>query len=154
MKPVKLSKSRIGLIYELENESGIFTDTLEYCEKIFEDITSPALMMAFDPGNFVRNNTDPLKAYKILKDKVAYFHVKDAAGDKFVPSGEDESNIGEILKLAYSSGFNGFLSIEPHLGYLTDLSMGQQFSTACNALKKTLNEYLEANLDLVDLNSI
>jgi len=127
-----------GLVYALENESGIFTDTLDYCIKIFEAIDSPALGLAFDPGNFVRNNVNPLEAYQALKHKVVYFHIKDALGDKFVPAGEGEGHMVAILKEAFDSGFNGFLSLEPHLGYLKDLTTAQQFTTACNALKKCL----------------
>jgi len=144
-----------GVVFALENESGIFTDTLEPCVKIFEEIKSPALRLAFDPGNFVRNGVKPYpEAYNALKDKIDYFHVKDAAGDQFVPSGEGESNMVALLKAAYDSGFKSFLSIEPHLGYLNDLSKAQQFTTACNALKKTLNEGLGTNLALTDLNSV
>ena len=144
-----------GLVYALENESGIFTDTLEPCIKIFEEIDSPAFRLAFDPGNFVRNNVKPYPvAYEKLKDKIDYFHIKDAKGDLFVPSGEGESNMAALLKDAFDSGFNGFLSIEPHLGYLSDLSKAQQFTTACNALKKTLNQGLGTNLVLTDLNAV
>ena len=144
-----------GLVYALENESGIFTDTLEPCIKIFEEITSPALGLAFDPGNFIRNGVKAYPdAYKALRDKIAYFHIKDAAGDKFVPSGEGESDMAALLKDAFDSGFDGFLSIEPHLGYLSDLSKAQQFTTACNALKKTLNRGLGTNLALTDLNIV
>ena len=143
------------VVYALENESGIFTDTLEPCIRIFEEINSPAFRLAFDPGNFVRNNVKPYPdAYKGLKDKIDYFHIKDAKDDLFVPSGEGESNMAALLKDAYNSGFKGFLSIEPHLGYLKDLSKAQQFTTACNALKRTLNEGLGTNLALTDLNIV
>ena len=143
-----------NLVYALENESGIFTDTLDYCVKIFDEITSPAFGLAFDPGNFVRNGVKPIDAYKALKEKVVYFHIKDAAGDKFVPSGEGESKITELLKEAYDGGFNGFLSVEPHLGYLKDLTKAQQFTTACNSLKKSLNEGMKTNFPLIDLSTV
>jgi len=126
------------LVYALENESGIFTDTLDYCIKIFDAIDSPALGLAFDPGNFVRNKVNPLEAYQTLKEKVVYFHIKDAAGDKFVPAGEGDSHMAALLKAAFDFGFNGFLSLEPHLGYLENLTPAEQFITACNALKKCL----------------
>lgn len=142
-----------NLVYALENESSIFTDTLEPCIKIFEEIKSPAFLLAFDPGNFIRNEVKSYpKAYNALRDKIAYFHIKDATGDKFVPSEEGEADMAAMLKDAYNTGFDGFLSIEPHLAYLEDLTKAQQFSTACNALKKSLNKGLGLNLPLVDLN--
>jgi len=144
-----------GLVYALENESGIFTDTLEPCLRIFDEITSPALRLAFDPGNFVRNGVKPYpEAYIALREKIAYFHIKDAKGEEFVPSGEGESDMTALLKDAYGRGFEGFLSIEPHLGYLKGLTKAQQFSTACNALKKCLNEGLSTELALLDLGTV
>ena len=151
---VKIAEDN-GVVYALENESGIFTDTLEPCVKIFEEIDSPAFRLALDPGNFVHNNVKPYPdAYNALAGKIAYFHIKDAKGGKFVPAGEGDSNMALLLKSAYGGGFKGFLSLEPHLGYLANLTKAQQFTTACNALKKVLNEGLGANLSLTDLNKV
>ena len=144
-----------GVVFALENESGVFTDKLEPCLDIFEIIKSNALRLAFDPGNFVNNGVKPYPdAFNALKDKIAYFHVKDSINGKFVPSGEGDSDMAALLKAAFDAGFAGYLSIEPHLQYLTDLTKAQQFTTACNALKKTLNEGLGANLTMTDLNEV
>ena len=144
-----------GVIFALENESGIFTDKLEPCIRFFEELKSPALCMALDPGNFVHNGVEPYpEAYNALKGYIGYFHIKDAIADKFVPSGEGDSNMAALLKAAYGGGFNGFLSVEPHLNYMADLTKAQQFTVACNALKKTLNNGLNANLELTDINSV
>ena len=134
-----------GLVYALENESGVFADTLENTVRIFDEIDSDALGMAFDPGNFIMNGVNPLEAYKALKDRLVYFHIKDAAGGKFVPAGAGDASMSLLLKQAYDDGFDGFLSLEPHLSYL-ESSMVEQFTTACNALKKCLNEGLGVNL--------
>ena len=139
------------LVYALENESGIFTDTLEPCIRIFEEIKSPAFRMVFDPGNFIANGVKPYSdAYCALKDKISYFHIKDVKDGKCVPAGAGDANMPALLKAAYDEGFSGFLSVEPHLGYM-DLSMAGQFTTACNALKKCLNEGLGLNLTPVGI---
>ena len=144
-----------GVVYALENESGVFADTLVNCLKFFNEIDSPAIRLAFDPGNFVLNGVNPHPdVFKALGEKIGYFHIKDADGDKFVASGEGKSNMSNLLKEVYGSGFNGFLSVEPHLGYLKDLTKAQQFTTACNALKKCLNEGVGTSFEMVDLSTV
>jgi sugar phosphate isomerase/epimerase len=143
-----------GVVYALENESGIFTNVPERCVYVLDRV--PLLSMAFDPGNFIMNNASPLEAWPLLKKRTAYFHIKDGARDprRFVPAGEGEGNMGEILKDAFEGGFDGVLSIEPHLGYLEDLNNAQRFTTAANALKRLLNRLFDAGLDEVDIKAM
>ena len=143
-----------GVHYALENESGIFTDIPGRCVYVFDRV--PGLSLAFDPGNFIMNDADTLEAWKMLKKHLAYFHIKDAARDQrhFVPAGEGEGHISEILKDAFSGGFDGFLSIEPHLKYLENLNDAQRFTTAANALKKILNNLFDAGLEMVDISTL
>ena len=147
---VKAAEQR-GKHYVLENESNIFTDIISRCVYVFDRI--PQLSLAFDPGNFIRNNADPLEAWKLLKNRVAYFHIKDATRnpERFVPAGEGEGHIIEILKDAFSNGYTNYLSIEPHLKYLENLSDAGRFTTAANALKKVLNTAFNAGLKEVDI---
>ena len=146
-----------GLVYALENESGIFTDIPFRCAHVIGGIDSRHLKMAFDPGNFIMNEAEPYPdAYELLKDHIAYFHVKDATLDprRFVPAGEGLAAMGALLKAAYLGGFDGILSLEPHLKYLEGLNDAQRFTTAVNALKKTLNDSLGADLPLLDLQEV
>jgi len=150
---VKIAEGN-GVIYALENESGIFTDLPSRCLYAVEALGSDSFKMAFDPGNFVMNNAKPYPdAYRLLKDHIAYFHVKDATLEprRFVPSGEGETEMGPLLAEAYKDGFRGVLSLEPHLKYLDQLNDAQRFTTAVNALKKTLNGHMQAGLPLLDL---
>jgi len=149
---VKIAEAN-GIIYSLENESGIFTDIPSRCLYVMENIESPGLKMAFDPGNFIFNSTKPYPdAYELLKKYIAYFHVKDATYDprRFVPAGEGDSNMGSLLAAVYADGFNGVLSLEPHLQYIKDINDAQRFTVATNALKKTLNASLGADFAIVD----
>lgn len=45
-------------------------------------------------------------------------HIKDAKKEDgtVVPSGEGDGFIEDILTILFSNGYNGFLSLEPHLG--------------------------------------
>jgi sugar phosphate isomerase/epimerase len=143
-----------GLTYALENERGLFSNIPERCAYVLERV--PQLRMAFDPGNFVLEDADTLTLWSALKPKVAYFHIKDGSKKekKFVPAGEGDGQMDKILKDAFDTGFKGVLSIEPHLGYLSNLNKAQQFTVAANALKTLLNRIFNAGLPLVDLNDL
>jgi sugar phosphate isomerase/epimerase len=53
----------------------------------------------------------------MLKPHIAYYHIKDAdtATGKAVPAGQGSGDIEVILKQAIANGYDGFLSLEPHL---------------------------------------
>jgi len=140
-----------GKRYVLENESGIFTDLPSRCAYVTERI--PGLSLVFDFSNFIMNEADCLQAWNLLKNRVTYFHIKDATRDprRIVPAGEGEGHIAEILNDAYKNGFDNFLSLEPHLGNLKDINDAQRFSTSANALKRLLNSTFGADLEEVDI---
>jgi sugar phosphate isomerase/epimerase len=151
---VKMAEDR-GIQFALENESGIFTDLPERCAYVLDRI--PGLRMAFDPGNFIMNGADTLKAWRLLKNRTAYFHIKDGIAEpekRNCPAGEGVGHIPEILKDAYESGFDNVLSIEPHLSYRSDLNKAQQFTVAANALKKILNDVFNAGLPETDVRAL
>jgi Sugar phosphate isomerases/epimerases len=146
-----------GIILALENESGIYTDIPERCLEVMEAIPSSHLQMAFDSGNFIMNRAEPYPmAYQLLRERIAYFHIKDAApGEKhFLPAGQGCGRIGEMLQEAYAEGFNGWLSLEPHLKYRSELNTAQQFTTAANALKAVLRCQLGTELAPVSLEGV
>lgn len=53
----------------------------------------------------------------MLKPYIEYVHVKDAEWEsgQVVPAGHGDGNVKEILKMLKESGYEGFLSLEPHL---------------------------------------
>lgn len=124
-----------------ENEKHIFGDTLERCLYIFENIKSNKLKAVFDPANFIQCNEKELyKAYTKLKPYIEYFHIKDAVlfDGRVVPAGRGDGELLKILKDAIRSGFNGFLSIEPHLNHSLPGAGEENFSVAYNALQDLL----------------
>ncbi|MDR0553842.1 MAG: sugar phosphate isomerase/epimerase [Treponema sp.] len=139
-----------GVAYALENESGIFSSLPERCVYVLDRV--PNLVMAFDPGNFIMNDASPWAAWPLLKSRTAYFHIKDATNEpkRFVPAGEGDGGMDKILKDAFESGFDGVLSVEPHLGYRADLNDAQRFTTAANALKRLLNRLFHAGFEELD----
>ncbi len=143
-----------------ENEKGIYGDIASRCLDIMETAGSENLRAVFDPANFIQcgQKTFP-DAYEMLKPYIEYMHIKDALknGD-VVPSGLGEGCVYEILKALFESGYNGFLSLEPHLGSFTGLasleesdkmlslekSSAQKFTIAYDALMKII-ERIDGN---------
>ncbi|MDA0337128.1 MAG: TIM barrel protein [bacterium] len=85
-----------------ENERDIYGDTPERCLDLLAAVGDPHLQAAFDPGNFAALGVDTRAAWKLLADRVSYFHIKDA-------------EVEPILQAALACGYAGYLSVEPHL---------------------------------------
>ncbi len=113
--------SEIASAYDVtlihENEKDIYGETGERCLDIMESVNSTYLKLAFDFANFVQCGEDPVECWALLKDHVAYIHIKDAirASKENVLCGTGEGRISEILKQAVEGGYKGFLTLEPHL---------------------------------------
>src|SRR6202011_2707682 len=102
-----------------ENEKEIYGDIPERCLDLVESIGCNQLRLAWDPANFVQCAVQPLtEAYGMLRPYVEYVHVKDAlmATGHVVPAGEGDGEIPETLRALEADGFDGFFSMEHHLG--------------------------------------
>lgn len=140
-----------------ENETGIYGDTPENCHDLLTALNSDKVKGIFDFANFVQCNAKNYPdAFELLKDQIVYIHIKDAVydGHHVVPAGQGDGNVQEILQELYEDGFEGFLSLEPHLwnfdgfdtleedspGFLLDEGGAKSFAIAVQALKKILAE--------------
>ncbi|NLB81070.1 MAG: sugar phosphate isomerase/epimerase [Clostridiaceae bacterium] len=101
-----------------ENEKEIYGDTAHRCIDLIQSLKCDYVKAVFDPANFVQCGVDTIEAFDLLKDYIEYMHIKDAKYQDgvVVPSGMGDANIEEILTNLYNSDWNGFLSLEPHLG--------------------------------------
>lgn len=100
-----------------ENEKEIFGDIPRRCLDIATTIDSPRLRLILDPANYVQCDVQPFDHYDQLRPATAYIHVKDAVfgtGD-VKPAGEGDGRVRDIVKALKADGFDGFLSLEPHL---------------------------------------
>lgn len=100
-----------------ENEKGIYGDTAAECRRLMDEFYCDSFKAIFDFANFVQCKENTLKGYELLKDYIAYIHIKDAMMDtgRVVPAGYGDGHVKEILGDLMSRGFDGFLSLEPHL---------------------------------------
>ncbi len=122
MKRMKAFKDYVegsSIVLLHENEKDIFGDTAERCLDIYNTLNSPNFKLIFDPANFVQCNVETYPhAFKMLKEHVIYYHIKDALSNsgRVVPAGFGNGHINEIIKELHKDNFCGFLSLEPHLG--------------------------------------
>jgi 3-dehydroshikimate dehydratase len=127
-----------------ENEKDIYGDTTERCQEILEYVNSHNLRCAFDPANFVQCGVKPYtEAYSKLLPFIEYLHIKDARFEdgKVVPVGEGDGEVREILSALKINGYNGFMSLEPHLKAaekFQGFSGPELFKVATGALKNIL----------------
>jgi sugar phosphate isomerase/epimerase len=99
--------------------------TLELIEQV------PGMKLVFDTGNpvFTDDRTKPeprpkqsaWEFYTHVKDHIAYIHIKDGIWDEkekktvFTWPGEGDGDVRKILTDLLRSGYDGGISIEPHL---------------------------------------
>lgn len=101
-----------------ENEKDIYGDIGSRCLTILERLASPHFKAAFDFANFVQCGEDPEQCWEMLKQYVVYIHIKDAVkgNNENVLCGTGDGKIPELLKKAIrEDGYQGFLTLEPHL---------------------------------------
>jgi 3-dehydroshikimate dehydratase len=139
---VALAKGRrVRLLHE--NEREIYGETADACLDIARNV--PGLGHIFDPANYVQAGIRPAAAWALLKEYIVYFHIKDAvmgSGDVVMP-GTGDGTIEEILREAIQGrGYDGFISLEPHLavaGRNSGFSGPGLFTDAINAVKAMLD---------------
>ena len=101
-----------------ENEKDIYGDTAARCAGLLDELASPNFKAAFDFANFVQCGENTAECWELLKEHVAYIHIKDAVSGKNenVVCATGDGQIPEILRKAIrEDGYEGFLTLEPHL---------------------------------------
>jgi 3-dehydroshikimate dehydratase len=128
-----------------ENEKEIYGDVSERCLDLFAAIRSPQFRGIIDPANFVQVGEKPFRqCWPKLKESIDYIHIKDAlfATKEVVPAGEGDGEIEALLQELFQRGYEGYLSLEPHLN-VSHSSIGitgpDGFRRTAQALKRILN---------------
>jgi sugar phosphate isomerase/epimerase len=135
-----------GVLLAHENEKEIFGDIPRRCADLITSVSSPALRSTFDNANFVQCGVRPFSdAYDLLRPHLVYLQVKDAHAStgEVTPAGEGDGQLRETLSALRDSGFEGFMSLEPHLdraGRQGGFSGPDKFRRAAQALKSLLSE--------------
>jgi sugar phosphate isomerase/epimerase len=125
MRAIAEVAERAGVIAVHENEKEIYGDIPRRCLDIVTSVDSPNLKLAWDPANFVQCGVKPFtEGYADLRPHTAYIQVKDAlfADASVVVAGAGDGEVVETVRALRADGFDGFFSLEPHLG--TQHSLG------------------------------
>ena len=108
-----------GVVLLHENEKDIYGDIPERVLDIVESVGSPALRLAWDPANYVQVGVHPFtEGYALLRPHTVYVQIKDAllATGEVVAAGEGDGQVRETIRALAADRFEGFFSMEPHLG--------------------------------------
>lgn len=130
-----------------ENEKDIYGDTPERCRDLLTTIDSPHFQAIFDPANFLEIGVTayPDSLLEVI-EYVEQLHIKDATfgerGD-IAPAGEGDGRIPETLAAFKARGFEGPVSLEPHLtvaGPMSGYSGPEGYEVAAEALFSCLED--------------
>lgn len=109
----------LGLTLLHENCLGWAGQDAECGLALVRACDSPSLRLLLDVGNCVVHGQDPVRYTRALVEHVAHVHVKDVlmvqAGPRFVPPGEGSAQIRACLAVLRDAGYEGGVSLEPHL---------------------------------------
>jgi 3-dehydroshikimate dehydratase len=126
-----------------ENERDIYGDTIARCVDLMGSVDDAHFQAALDPANFVVCGQVPYPdAYDALRSWVRYVHVKDVRADgALAPAGEGVARWPDLLQRLRQDGYDGVLSLEPHLaeaGQYQGVSGPDLFRRASQALQLLL----------------
>ncbi len=132
-----------GVVLLHENEKRIYGDTIAHCVDLLRSCNDAHFQAVLDPANFIECGQTPYPdAYKALHPWLQYLHVKDARPDgSIVVAGQGVAHWPELLQRLRADGYDGFLSLEPHLalaGQYQGFSGPDLFRRASQALQHML----------------
>jgi sugar phosphate isomerase/epimerase len=108
-----------GITLLHENCAGWAATRADRALDLLDAVGSPALRLLFDVGNGVAHGYHARDLLADLVPFVAHVHVKDAVGGgadtTYTLPGDGVAGVGECLRLLRAGGYDGALSIEPHL---------------------------------------
>ncbi len=131
----------------LENEKGVVGDIPQRCLQLMSAINSPHLRFIWDPANFVQcgavEQVD--RWWEELHPYIGYIHIKDArlADNLVTLAGDGDGQLLELLTRLQETGYEGLLSLEPHLleaRHSSGFSGADGMEAAVRALRKLMNE--------------
>jgi sugar phosphate isomerase/epimerase len=113
---------RAGIVLLHENCSGWAGGSAERTLHLLDTVKSPSLRVLFDTGNGVAHGYPGYDLLLELLPYVDHVHVKDGiegAGEPvYTLPGDGQARVADCLRLLLASGYDGALSIEPHLATL------------------------------------
>lgn len=122
-----------GIIASYHPHLGSAVETPEQIEQLFS-LTN--IRFCPDIAHLVAGGGDALKLIKKYRNRIEYVHLKDLKGSEFVPLGEGDISLKEIIHYLKEDGFSGDWLVEID-GYSGDPCY------ACEASYKFLEQFFE-----------
>lgn len=154
--------AELGLVLYHENEIGIYGGPLEPVCALRDQVHArnpEHFKLIFDFDNFNQNGDDVWADWQELADSIGAIHLKESkrqpdGGYQHVPAGEGDGCIPQILADLAQRGWEGPLTLEPHLARsqavlatgphgqanaaLADMSEKEVFQVAAKAARKLI----------------
>jgi len=132
-----------GITLLHENEKGIYGDMIDRCVDLMQSCEDSHFRFVLDPANFIQCGQIPYPdAYIALRPWLGWVHVKDALPNgRVVAAGEGVTRWPDLLAHLRADGYDGFLSLEPHLaseGQFGGFTGPELFEYASQALQGML----------------
>ena len=140
-----------GVTLAHENCSGWGGLSADNSNILLGEVNSPALRVVFDTGNPVTYGQDTWEYYKAVEKDIVYVHIKDAkrtnGEEVYTYCGEGDGCVAEVLGDLLSKGYEGGVSIEPHLAAI--IHTGQKADNT-RQLYDSYSEYGRRLMKLVE----
>ncbi|MEX0776668.1 MAG: sugar phosphate isomerase/epimerase [Phycisphaeraceae bacterium] len=148
---------KLGLVLYHENERHIFGDLCVDVLKLAALRDGQSFKLIFDFDNYNQSGDDVWDNWLKLRDKTDAIHLKDSdKGNQHVPVGQGNGQVRKIMADAMARGWNGPLTLEPHLSHskavaatgpsgkaneqYATMSQADSFHVAAQTAKKLLAE--------------
>ncbi|PPK64068.1 TIM barrel protein [Actinokineospora auranticolor] len=146
MRELALRAEQADLVLLHENCAGWAGSDPARALRMLEEADSPALRLLFDTGNGLAYGYSATEQLAEVVEHVAHVHVKDGVptpmGPQWTIPGEGDADVRGCLDLLAAHGYQGALSIEPHLSLRPHESGGrgsvEGFTAAGRALEALL----------------
>lgn len=134
-----------GVTVVLENEEGLYGDTIERCVELLGAVKAKHFKLAFDPCNLVIVGPKPYtESFALASKHLGYVHVKDWIREtkEMVPAGKGDAEWPAVAAGLKRTGYEGVVALEPHLsaaGQFSGFSGPDLFRKAHASLVDLLN---------------
>jgi sugar phosphate isomerase/epimerase len=142
-----------GITLVHENCTGWAGLSWQNTLRLLEEVDSPALKLVFDTGNPPVDDQDAWDFYTHVRPHIVYVHIKDGLRFKpdnrsvFTYPGAGDGYVKSIVADLIRTGYDGGLSIEPHL---TAVIHAAQAGDSEKAMEQSYLEYGKRLTRIVD----
>ena len=130
MKELSRIASGEGITLAHENCDGWGGLSASHMLELKQAVDSPNFVLLYDMGNTISHGLDPDDFFRTIRGRFDYLHVKDARVNPeggrsadYTYCGEGDARLAEYLKkILLEDGYDGVISIEPHVAAVVHLT--------------------------------